>query len=305
MEKISLKEFIENLDKEEELNEARNFGSMRFSKKLDRLVKRMEKQTSKKDVDYSKQITAAKRLQKEFNSFEEKIEAGKLSRVQTKAKAKKLIAKTKVFVDSTKSSGSSTVKVVGAFTATALIGLLIYFGASGASIPSVAGVDINKLIPNFDFVKDFAGKAITSVGGAADEIGELTKSNWEKFDKAISQGTKKIADMFGKEDGLVDKAVDSLGSLVNKMKGFLGLGREAADGASVTAGAAESGLKMDASRGGGYKTKDGAEMIGDKMKIDALQGKLNRGDGSGRSLKDVAERGIRKKIKRDSLRGNL
>ena len=102
MEKISLKEFIENLDKEEELNEARNFGSMRFSKKLDRLVKRMEKQTSKKDVDYSKQITAAKRLQKEFNSFEEKIEAGKLSRVQTKAKAKKIIAKTKAFMTYTK-----------------------------------------------------------------------------------------------------------------------------------------------------------------------------------------------------------
>ena len=272
MEKISLKDFLENLNKEEELNEARNFGSMRFSKKLDRLVKRMEKQTSKKNKDFSKEITAAKRLQKEFNSFEEKIEAGKLSRVQTKAKAKKLIAKTKVFVDSTKKSDFSTVKVAGIFTATALVGLLVYFGASGATIPSIAGVDVNKIIPNFSFVKDFAGKAIGSVGGAADEIGELTKSNWEKFDKAIGQGTKKIADMFGKEDGVVDKVVDGLGSLVNKMKGFLGLGREAADGASVTAGAAESGLKMDSERMN-LKTKSEPN-LNRKMKMNALRGNL-------------------------------
>ena len=270
MEKISLKEFIENLDKEEELNEARNFGSMRFSKKLDRLVKRMEKQTSKKDVDYSKQITAAKRLQKEFNSFEEKIEAGKLSRVQTKAKAKKIIAKTKAFMTYTKEdSHLEKMIAIQGILGMAVIATYLYTAGSNLGIsPIVGDIDFKKIIPNFDFVKDFAGKVVAGVGETADEIGELTKSNWEKFDKAISQGTKKIADMFGKEDGLVDKAVDSLGSLVNKMKGFLGLGREAADGASVTAGAAESGLKMNSERMG-LKSK-----IEPNLKANALRGNL-------------------------------
>ena len=67
MEKITLKEFIENLNKKEELKEGK---LLRFflSKRLKRLIKRMEKTASKKQENFKfkKRNKIRKRTSKRF-----------------------------------------------------------------------------------------------------------------------------------------------------------------------------------------------------------------------------------------------
>ena len=81
MEKITLKEFIENLNKKEELSESK---ILRFflSKRLKRLIKRMEKSASKKQENFKfgKEIKTAKELQKDFEILEAKIKRNKLNK---------------------------------------------------------------------------------------------------------------------------------------------------------------------------------------------------------------------------------
>ena len=107
MEKISLKEFIENLNKEEELNESK---ILRFflSKRLKRLIKRMEKSASKKQENFKfgKEIKTAKELQKDFEILEAKIKRNKLNKEEIKRESKKLFSKAKALYNDSKQSGA-------------------------------------------------------------------------------------------------------------------------------------------------------------------------------------------------------
>ena len=107
MEKITLKEYIENLNKKEELKEGK---LLRFflSKRLKRLIKRMEKTASKKQENFKfeKEIKSAKELQKDFEILETKIKNKKINKEEIKRESKKLFSKAKVLYNDSKQSGA-------------------------------------------------------------------------------------------------------------------------------------------------------------------------------------------------------
>ena len=152
MEKITLKEFIENLNKEEELNESK---ILRFflSKKLNKIIKKMETRAAKnKDFKFKKEIAIAKKLQKEFNNFEEKIKNKSISKKEAKREVKILSIKIKSFLKEGKKSGllKGHKKIIFFFVLTFIfyINTLIYnlFGViAGATI----GISVTEEFPEF------------------------------------------------------------------------------------------------------------------------------------------------------------
>ena len=107
MEKIKLIDFIENF----ELNESKK--TIKFSNKLDKLIKKMEKIVHKKDENFKEELKKAKKLQKDFILFENRIKNNKLNKKQIKIQGKKLILKTKKFLKNNKSF--SKIKIVKFF----------------------------------------------------------------------------------------------------------------------------------------------------------------------------------------------